>query len=69
MYATSIECCGTCENWEGVRAAPRNGVSSFVESPTARGKCRLDISYGVDEGPCSCDGYNCSQYQRWSALK
>ena len=68
-YVTSIKCCGTCENWEGLRAAPRDGSAAIVASSTTRGKCHLDISYGVVEGTSTCDGFHCSKYQKWSALK
>ena len=68
-YGASMKCCGNCENWAGVRAAPRSGDASIVESLTARGKCHLNISYGVAEGTCACDGFHCTKYQKWSALK
>lgn len=67
-YTSSTKCCGTCANWGGPRTAQYDSYS-IVEAPDTRGKCYANVFCGVTQGPCSCEGSSCSQYQKWAALR
>ena len=67
-WTNTNKCCATCANWAGMRKLVMN---SYVEadSPNVRGKCYAGVSNCVTDGPCACEGFNCSKYQKWGALR
>ena len=67
-YVSSTKCCATCANWAGPRSAIHD---TYVEVASVgdRGKCYANVFCGVTQGPSSSEGFNCTKYQKWSALK
>ena len=66
-YVSSTKCCGTCANWAGPRTL--KGSSVEVSSVGDRGKCYANVFCSVTQGQSSSEGFNCSKYQKWGALK
>ena len=67
-WTNDTKCCATCANWAGPRQLQYN-TYSITESPSVRGKCYAGVFCGVTQGPCAMNGFNCSKYQKWGALK
>lgn len=67
-FTNSTKCCATCNNWAGERKLL---YSSSVETadPGVRGKCYANVFCSVTQGQCASDGFSCSKYQKWGALR
>ena len=68
-FTNTTKCCATCANWAGCRQAVYNNSSVETDSPSVRGKCYVGAICTVIPGPTASDGYNCSKYQKWGALR
>ena len=67
-YTNTTKCCATCANWGGPRIE-KFGTYSETNGPGVKGKCYAGVFSSCTDGHDDCSGYNCSQYQKWAALK
>ena len=67
-YTGGTKCCATCAHWAGPRTVKHNSYSETA-GPGVKGKCCAGVPSASTQGHDDCSGFNCSKYQKWSALK
>ena len=67
-WTNTTKCCATCANWGGARTEK---YGSYVETdgPGVKGKCYAGVPSCSTQGKDDCDGFNCSEYKKWTALR